>query len=73
MESIYINQQALKISSKVLPLQNFTRLIAIGASAGGVETLKELLLNLPEQLVNITIFIGFPIDKKKQAIVVHSN
>ena len=69
MEVIYTNQRALKIRSTVLPLQNFTRLIAIGASAGGVETLKELLLNLPEQLVNITIFIGFPIDKKNKRLL----
>ena len=66
MESTYINQQAFKTSTKVLTVQNSTLLIAIGASAGGVETLKELLLNLPEQLKNIVIFIGFPIDKSNK-------
>jgi len=66
MESIYNNQQALKTSTKVLPVQNSIRLIAVGASAGGIETLKEFLLNLPEQLTNIAILIGFPIDNSNK-------
>ena len=69
MESICINQQALNTISNDLPVQNFSWLIAVGASAGGVETLKELLLNLPEQLKNITVFIGFPIDKSNKQLL----
>lgn len=69
MAPIYINQQASKTISKDLPVQNFPWLIAVGASAGGVETLKELLLNLPEQLINITVFIGFPIDKSNKQLL----
>ena len=76
MESIYINQLALKTITKVLPVQNGTWLIAVGASAGGVETLKELLLNMPEQLTNIAVFLGFPIDTSNKHLLsaaIHSN
>lgn len=69
MESICIKQQASKAISNDLPVQKFSWLIAVGASAGGVATLKELLLNLPEQLINITVFIGFPIDKSNKQLL----
>ncbi len=76
MESIYNNQQASKTGTTVFPDKNITRVIAIGASAGGVETLKELLLNLPEHLKNIALLIGFPIDssnKKYLSAAISSN
>ncbi len=69
MGSLYINQQAKNIVAKVLQLPNFTWLIGVGASAGGVETLKELLLHLPEQLINVAFFIGFPIDKNNMQLL----
>lgn len=66
MELLYNNLQASKISATVFPVKNTTRVIAIGASAGGVETLKELLINLPEHFTNIAILIGFPIDSSNK-------
>lgn len=69
MESISINQQHSKIVTKVLPVKNFTWLIGVGASAGGVETFKELLLHLPEELKNIAVFIAFPVDKKNSQLL----